>query len=195
MRPLLTISLVLLLTGCGQSVEKAFNLLFGKGSNDVVLVDKAIQLGPATQILLPGEHPMKVLGEWSSVCLALRDDVPLQDAKTMDRVFSDAMRNAKVAIELTLSDGTRFPLGRSMQSWHRYGRVLDGNELSACSSAPCGTRLPVGLEVKSVAISSDTPLAVQGIYWSSEADLPKPPPAKKKTPNVSLPSEPSTCTQ
>ena len=194
MHRLLPVALIASLAGCDVNFEKAVDLITGREANVVVLVDKPSQLGPVPRTLASREQPMKVLGEWSSLCLSLRGAVPLQDSKVMDQIFAEAMGKAKVKIELTLSNGTRVGLRQPLQAWSLRGKVVDQDELSACAGTPCRVELPVGAQVSKVDISSDLPLSVQGIYWQSETDLPKPPPDPKNVASSSSPKASSSCT-
>jgi hypothetical protein len=193
MHRVLLAALALVLIACDGGVEKAFDLVTGRETNVVVLVDKPTQLGPSSATFSSSKEPMKVLGEWSSLCLSLRGDVPLQEAKVMDRVFAEALGNAKVKVELTLANGARVTLRHPLQAWSMHGRIVERNELSACASTPCKTELPVGAQVSKVDPSSDLPLTVQGIYWKSETDLPKPPSAKQQVASASSPKARSAC--
>jgi hypothetical protein len=127
-------------------------------------------------------EPMKVLGEWTSLCLVLKDGTPLQAQAQMDKIFSDALGGAKIKTTLLLTDGSRVALNEPMQAWSRTGRVLPHDEFSACASAGCGVNLPNGALVKAVEVSSSPPVKVRGVFWQSEQDLPKkPPPANSST--------------
>lgn len=133
------------------------------------LIQSPLGVAPARSRISVSAEPMKVLGEWSSLCLALRVQVPFQDTGTMDRAFAEAMGKAKVAIDLTLSSGARIALRQPRPAWSMHGKILARDELSACAITPCNADLPVGVQVRSVSVSSDVPLAVQGIHWTSEA--------------------------
>ncbi len=186
-------ALVFLLVACDASVEKAFDFVIGRESSVVVLRDRPTQLGPTPTTFTPGKQPMKVLGEWSSLCFSLRGEVPLQDATVMDRLFAEAMGNSKVKVELTLANGARTALRQPLQAWSLHGRILERNELSACASTPCKMGLPVGTQVIKVDVSADLPLKVQGVFWQSETDVPKPPPAKEQVTSASSPKTHSAC--
>lgn len=84
MRPVLSFCLMISLAGCDVSFEKIVGLMTGRERNVVVLADKPTLLGPAALALTSKEQPIKVLGEWSSICLALRGSVPPQGPKVMD---------------------------------------------------------------------------------------------------------------
>ena len=136
---------------------------------------------------------MKVLGEWSSLCFSLRGDFPLQDPQAMDRQFAESMGNAKIKVELTLSDGARVALRPPLQAWSLRGKVVEQNELSACASTPCKSDLPIGAQVSQVEVSAEPPLTVRGVYWQSESDLPKPTSGKKQVSSASSPKGRSAC--
>lgn len=194
MRPVLPMVLLISLADCDVNFEKVVDLMTGREENVVVLADEPTLLGPAALALASKEQPMKVLGEWSSICLALRGSVPLQDSKVMDQLFAEAMGNSKLKIELTLSNGTRVGLRQPLQAWSMRGKIFEQDELSACAGIPCASRPPNGAQVSKVSISSDLPLNVQGVYWHSETDLPKPAPESKKVEVSSSPKAISSCT-
>ena len=102
---------MLLLIGCDFSPGKVLDATLGRSSHQVVFAAKPIQLSEQVVAFTPSE-PMKVLGEWSSVCLVLRDQLPLQDAKVMDAAFSAALRSARVQVDIVLSSGDRLALRR-----------------------------------------------------------------------------------
>lgn len=199
----LFIALLLLLSGCDTKQELdleiafggALEALFGRETHVVVLADKPTQLGSSPHTLASDQNPMRVLGERSSLCLALRGGVQDQNIEVMDRLFTEAMGSANVTVELTLSDGTRIPLGKPMQAWSLRGNVIKKNELSACASARCKVDLPVGSQVSQISITSDAPLSVQGIYWQSQPDLQQPPPASKQVADSSRPKTRSGCSR
>jgi hypothetical protein len=182
------------LASCDANVEKVFDVMTGRESNLVVLLDRSVQLRSEATALSSDKELMKILGEWSSVCLSLRSNVPLQDAKMMDQIFAEAMGNAKVKVELTLSSGAVVTLSQPLQAWSMTGKIAGRNELSACASAPCKAKLPVGTQVSKIDITTDVPLTVQGIYWTSEKDLSKPPATKSQATSASSPTSRSACT-
>jgi hypothetical protein len=183
------------LVACDANLERTFDLVTGRQSNLVVLRDKPTQIGPEPAAFAAGREPMKVLGEWSSLCFVLRGDTPLRDTNVMDRIFGEAMGRAQVKVQLTLADGNTVALGPPMQAWSLEGKVLPSSELSACAGTLCKANLPVGSVVSKIEVSADVPLTVQGIYWSSETDLPKPPAAKSQTAAASTPVTRSSCSE
>ena len=184
----------LLLSGCDLNPEGAFDLLMGRETNTVVLAKQPTLLNPEVAVLT-SQEPMKVLGEWTSLCLSLRGGIPLQDAKVMDRAFEEAMHKTKVRIYLTLSNGNRVALRPPLQAWSMRGKVVEHDELSACASSPCKGELPVGAQVTKVEISADQPLQVQGIFWKSERGLNEKPasPLAVQAAAASAPEKASSC--
>lgn len=181
-----------LLAGCEFDPEKALDFLSGRETNVVVLSGQPVLLTERAATFTSAGR-MKILGESASLCLPLRGGVALQDMAAMDRAFQESMRGAKVVVDLTLSDGRRLALRKPVQTWRGSGKVAGANELSACIAAPCGETLPVGAEIREVEISSTPPLQVQGIFWTSEADLvPKAAP-QSTAERPSLPGSTSTC--
>jgi len=167
MRPKLLTAVTLALLGCDSAAERFVELMSGRETNRVVLATQPLMLSEVPTTLTSPE-PMKVLGEWTSLCLVLRDGVPLQPMKQMDQVFANALGGAKVKTTVVLGDGSRVTLNEPMQGWARSGRVLSQNELSACASASCGVRLPTGAVVRSVELSATPQLQVRGVYWESQ---------------------------
>jgi len=181
MRPYLLTFVALALVGCDSVAEKLFSLMSGRETSVVVLAKQPVTLSEAPSTFTSAE-PMKVLGEWTSLCLVLKDGTPLQPQAQMAKIFSDALGGAKIKTALLLADGSRVTLSEPMQGWSRTGRVLPQDELSACASAGCGVKLPNGALVKAVEVSSSPPVKVRGVFWQSEQDLTKRPlPANSST--------------
>lgn len=138
--------------------------------------DKIIVMAPAPLMLtvrpmeIVAAQPMEVLGEWTSVCLVLKDGVPHSDA--MDAEFTAAMHNSKVSASVLLSDGSRMSLSAPSPGWRRSGAILRRDELAGCASAGCLPRLPKGAFVTQVMLTAEPDLPVQGVYWISSPDLP-----------------------
>jgi hypothetical protein len=160
------IVLALIASGCDPNSRKLFDVLTGHDSTVVVLAARPMVITAQTATLTSSEV-MKVIGEWTSVCLALRGGLPLQHSTVMDHEFDAAMHGARVRVVLELTNGDRVSLAQPMMAWNMDGKIVKSNELSACAS-PCDTKLPVGTQVSKIDVSSDSPLAVQGVYWSSE---------------------------
>jgi hypothetical protein len=174
------IVLALLMAGCDVDVEKIYARMTGHEIHRVILSAQPVTIRE-TPMTLTSPEPMKVVGEWTALCLVLKDGVPIQPSSQMDQIFSSAMGSAKVKTVLTMGDGSRITLHEPMQGWARSGRVLPHDELSACASAACGTRLPIGGIVKSVELSAAPQLQVRGIYWESQQGPNEgPPPEQSK---------------
>ena len=153
--------------GCDSAADKLFDAISGRQTNLVILSKQPVTLAPAP-LTLTSTEPMKVLGEWTSVCLVLRDGITLKPQPQMDRILSEALRGAEVNMTLELSDGSRVALHRPMLGWEHIGRILPQDELSACASASCAAVLPRGATVKSVEISANPSVEVRGVYWQSQ---------------------------
>jgi hypothetical protein len=167
---LMAVCAVLGVAGCDailDGLEKVLGTLDRRERQLVVLASQPVVLTDQP-VVLSGSEPLKVVGEWTSLCLVLKDGVPLQAQPAMDQIFSTALSGAKVRVNVVLNDGARIALHEPMQGWSRSGRILSRNELSACASASCGTRLPVGAIVKSLEVSATPRLEVRGIFWQSE---------------------------
>jgi hypothetical protein len=189
---LLAVMAALALAGCDavlDRLEKVFSALDGREKQVVILAPKPVLL-TEKPLVLSGTEPLKVVGEWTSLCLVLKDGVPLQQQSTMDQIFSAALSGAKVTVNVVLNDGGRVSLHEPMQGWSRSGRILAKDELFACASATCGSRLPIGATVKSLEVSALPSLEVRGIFWQSEQG----PNEKAHTSaTAQRPSEPSKC--
>jgi hypothetical protein len=77
MRTRVVAALALALAGCDSATEKLFNVMSGRESDVVVLAKQPLRLSEAPSTFTSAE-PMKVLGEWTSVCVVLRDGISLQ---------------------------------------------------------------------------------------------------------------------
>jgi hypothetical protein len=181
--PIALALVVTVLVGCDSATDKIFDAISGRQTNLVILSKQSVTLAPAP-VTFESTEPMKVLGEWTSVCLVLRDGVTLKPHSQMDKILSEALGGAKVNTTLELSDGSRVALHEPMLAWQHIGRILSQDELSACASANCATVLPRGATVKRVEISASPALQVRGIYWQSQLgpDEPHGPSASSKPP-------------
>jgi hypothetical protein len=183
-----------LFSGCDLNPEKAFDLITGRETNVVVLAKQPVMLTP-NAVTLTSQEPMKVLGEWTSLCFSLKGGTPLQDSKQMDRTFEEAMQSAKVRVYLTLTNGDRVALRQPLPAWSMSGTILGRDELSACASTPCTAELPVGAHVSKVEVLSEPPLQVLGVFWKSEkGPLEKPAAPSPQAATASAPQRPSSCT-
>jgi hypothetical protein len=170
MHRLSILSLTLLLAGCDSVLERAFNFMAGRRTSVVMLAKQPTLLAP-DGATFSSQEPMKVLGEWTAVCLSLKGGVPAQDSKATDLAFAQLMQDAKVKVFLNLDNGRRVPLGPPHQAWSKRGKVLPDDELAACASTPCRAELPTESTIRSIEISSEPSLKVEGIFWESETDL------------------------
>lgn len=160
----------LLLAGCDFDPGPLFDLVDGREKNKVILVGHPLVLRPQPTVLASTE-PLKILGQWSSLCLPLRGGLASQDWEAVKAAFADGLGGAKVTVWLTLTNGERVTLRQPGAAWALHGDLLGRGELSACASLPCHAPLPSGTGIRSIEVSSDRPLAVQGILWKSESDL------------------------
>ena len=157
---------------CDRVMDTAFHAVWPRDDSIVVLSQVPMTLSQSP-IKLTSAEPLKILGEWTSVCLVLRDGVPMQSHSDMERVFTATMSGAKVDVVLLLDNGSRIRLAQPMQGWSRTGQVLRENEMSACASSVvgCAPTLPVGATVKAVEVSASPTLSIKGIYWHSMPDM------------------------
>ena len=129
---LLTVAALLALAGCDavlDGLEKVFRTLDGRERQLVVLAPQAVVLSDKP-LVLSGTEPLKVVGEWTSLCLVLKGGVPLPE---MNQAFSSALSGAKVRTIAVLNNGARIEFHRPMQGWSRSGRILPR---MSCQLAP-----------------------------------------------------------
>ena len=164
-----------MLSGCDVAADKIASRMFG--DKLVVVASSPITLsGRPTEIAAP--EPLEVLGEWTAVCLVLKESVPLADSQTLDSELAEAMHSSKVNAAVYLDDGSRRPLSAPTASWRKSGAILSSNELSGCANTGCLPRLPRGAFVTKVVLTAEPDLRVQGVYWASSPDLPSKKPSE-----------------
>jgi hypothetical protein len=168
MYKLRVVSIVILIGGCDVNLGKMNEFFTGTRTNTVVLASKALVLEKSVQVFEPLEK-LEVLGDFSMVCFPLVGGQPLKDSKTMDEVLLTSSQGSKFKAVLTLDTGKQVVLDSQAQAWSMFGEVLKRDEVSACVSTIRKSELPVGSIVKRVEVSSDKPLRVEGIYWTSSS--------------------------
>jgi hypothetical protein len=157
--------LILLLAGCDRMPDDFQRLLRRHETVITVLAAK-----PLTISSLPArfEKPLRVVGTMSGVCLSLRGDVTLSSADTMTAEFKSLMGGATVEATATTTDGKAVACYTPTETWWAEGRIEKKNELAACMrSIEGGEKLPIGMSITRMEISSDKPLEVRGVYWES----------------------------
>jgi hypothetical protein len=157
----------LIIGGCDSGSKKILDFLADHDSNVVVLARQPIIISQE-QTTLQSSEVMKVIGESTFVCFALKGGLPLQKASVMDTEFQTTMHGSRVKVVIELTTHDQISLDQPMMAWNMFGKILKSDELSACASTSCSTQLPVGAEVGKIYVSSEPSLAVQGVYWSSE---------------------------
>ncbi|MFD1299230.1 hypothetical protein ACFQ4Q_21610 [Lysobacter gummosus] len=155
---------LLLSTGCDR-IDKEISHMAGFGEQTVVLSSQPFELTSQGRIFTSKEQ-MKVLGV-SSVCVVLKTHQPMAPQSEMDRDFESLLKGEKISATLTDGNGREHSLDGVGQAWSRHGAVSSVEEISACLSCACGSRIPDGTVIKSVQIKSDKPLPVLGAYWES----------------------------
>jgi hypothetical protein len=176
MRHSLLFALLLLLSGCNLDPEPLFDLLSGREVNVVVLSNMPLELSPHVTELR-SETPIKIVGQATFVCFALKGDTALMGAKETEKMFQGLMHGAKVGVKVLLKNGETISLGEPLEAWRMYGRILERGEFSACATiTQCKEQWPVGALVDKIEVSSEPMLTVKGVYWESQRDpLEKPP--------------------
>ena len=152
-----------LIAGCGEGLNEALMKVMIPKEDVVVVASAPLKIsGSPTVFNLRNE--LKIESKNFSVCLALKDGVPPSSIQVMSKEFSDYLRGAKIAMEVSLLNGRHEPLTTASEAWSKTGRLLKGNELSACASVREGSALSVGDTIKGVSISSDKEINVPGVY-------------------------------
>jgi hypothetical protein len=163
----IVIAALLSFSGCDYVAEKASSIVPRHEVNLVILSAQDIQLSEKITNLRSSDM-LKVVGERAMVCVVLIDGVPMQDQGQMDKAFRNALGEAKLTVDVVLSDGTRVPLRKPVQGWNRSGRILPKGEMSACVSPDCDIHLRAGAVINTVEITSAPALVAKGVYWESE---------------------------
>lgn len=176
-RRVTAIAMLLALTGCDAKLDKLFDLLSGATTNTVVLSKNSARLNTSPTKFLPTE-PMFVAGSQASVCVVLAGGIPLQSTSTMDAVFNKLMQDAILESVLRMEDGSTVTFSNVGRAWSMWGNVVERDEVAACSSAKCGTELPIGAKFKAVEITASPALEIKGVYWSSTNAFDKHQPTK-----------------
>jgi hypothetical protein len=164
MRNHLTVALILVavvLVGC-ERLLGAFMPAFG--GQEVALSDKPTVLS-SEPTRFAGTEPLKVLGFTSDLCFVLADDVA-KDAD-IDATFQRVKGEARLAAVLHTNGGADV-------AWKCNGLSFAPSEsghgiLSACMRWECNQTPPKGTEITSIDVTSDRPLRVLGVNWSSTA--------------------------
>ncbi len=161
------------LTSCGPQIDSSIANLSRTEENRVVLASTSVALTKAP-LSLTSKEPMMVLGEWTSVCLVMRGDVPSSAQPLMDAALANELHGSSVTVVVQTTDGLEKMLRPPLVGWRKHGVVLPNDELAGCASASCDARLPKGAVVKSIEVSAQPNLDIKGIYWVSTSDLPRP---------------------
>jgi hypothetical protein len=153
-----------LLMGCNS--HNVFDALAGKEYEVMVLAKDPVVIDKKP-LTLHADRPMKVVGNTSMICFALRDEVSSRDAT--DELFNRAMNGTKLDVSIKLTSGDTLQFFEPMQSWRREGRILKSGEFSGCAYPCCPdkAKLLKGDEVTEVRIVASKPLEVRGIFWES----------------------------
>ncbi|MDR7136220.1 hypothetical protein J2X06_003446 [Lysobacter niastensis] len=139
------------------------------GWETVALSSEPFELDPQGRTLTSKDQ-MKALGI-SNACVVLKANYPLGPQAQMDRDFESLLQGAKVSALLTADNGQEYQLDSVGQAWAMHGAITSSEELSACVSCACESKIPDGTVIKSVHIKSDKPLPVLGAYWQSMPKL------------------------
>ena len=157
--------LTLLLAGCDRIPDDLRRLLQSEETVVTVLAADPLTIS-STPVRF--EKPLRVVGTISGVCLSLRGDVRPSSTETMAAEFKSLMSGATVKATATSTNGKTVVFHGPAETWWKEGRVAKNNELAACMrSIEGGEKLPIGMSISRIEISSDKPLDVRGVYWES----------------------------
>ena len=156
----------ILVSGCDQSFDQLFDWLSGQDTQRVVIKETPFVLD-RTGLMLSSEKPLRVVGESSSVCLVLKQGVPLLSQPEMDRRFRSVTKDAKFTGWLETTNGERFSINSVGQAWALHGPVTGKGEMSACLSCRCGPTPSVGSQIAKIHVAASKTLKALGVYWES----------------------------
>lgn len=156
---------ILIFTGCNGGDNSPATKL-SKQKTQILVLSGATEIVNAPTVLR-SMKPMEVVGESSSVCLALKANVPLAPLPAFEEAFKEAMHGVVTEISIKIKSGEIIYLSKPTNSWNRHGRVVANDELSACAFIEHVGKNMIGSEIEEVSISSSESLFVQGVYWES----------------------------
>lgn len=158
----IVIMVTILLAGCKEGwTERGL-------PKDTVLLDSAAIIGPHSPPIRLNP-PLKPHGE-VLVCLVLASGIRYDDRARVDAKYAEMLQGARPTALLLHAGGNSYRLSEAHQNWTDYGRVSSGGELSSCLTTKAEA-LPEGVEINSIELTSDIPLKVLGVYWSSTEPL------------------------
>lgn len=138
------------------------------GHNNVVLLSSSATI-TSNPITLTVKQPVPVQGD-DRICLVLLDNVEYDNRKRVDELYEQALGGAILRAAVYGKDGRVIEFDQNNQGWTKQGLVASGEELSVCLSYARGA-LPASFSAVRIAISSDKPVRVIGVYWMSMAKL------------------------
>jgi len=140
--------------------------LFGIKHNIEVLAPSALDLSPAEVSFTPPTET-EVVGKISSVCVVLAGGVP---GKGSDKEVDRLLNGAKLSATVTTSNGVAHKFTCLGRVWALSGRIVPADEIAACVSPSCAKEaIPIGSKVRSIGITSSSPIHALGAYWESTA--------------------------
>jgi hypothetical protein len=152
------------LAGCDR-LDKS---MFEQMQQDVVIVEKPIQLRPQPITLTP-DPVLEVRGKTSDLCFALADGVSLAgNGDAMDAREKEFLHGSKINILLHDDKGKTYPW--TCGGWQLTPTSADYKvgRLFSCARWECNSaRPPKGSRITSVDVSATPELRVLEITWSS----------------------------
>jgi hypothetical protein len=169
--------IAILSLGACDRMKDVLDSFSGPGFETTVLAPGPLDVGPDAREITPTE-PLNVFGEVASLCIVLKDNVPLAPQDVLAKTFNETLKGADITVSFTTTDNRTFTLPAKDQAWKRSGSGAVG-DLSACSSCGCSTEgcralFPSGSQIRSVRIASTVPLTTRGVYWESANAIDKP---------------------
>jgi hypothetical protein len=177
---------VLALGGCDRFPD----LFFGPDDHRVVLADKPLLLD-TKPMRLSSDEQIKVAGMTTELCATLSHDAHLDtkaDAKAISAEFVKLKGGAHLFAVLHARNGKNYDWKCDSWSFSPTGSS-DSNHgtMSACLRWECAETPPKGTEIASIDLSTDRPLRVLGVDWSSTDAfdfVAQPPPDPIATPSA-----------
>lgn len=150
------------LAGCEQITVGLGKIIFPDRDHVVILEPREFSK-------LSGEYDFDdetspvIREDSNSLCFVLSagDNTSSDDLDNVIEFRKSTGLNASVFLQ----DGTEYILQRSSASWNLEGRILDGNEKSACLILDCNEKIEAGKLLAKITFSATIPITAKGLYW------------------------------
>jgi hypothetical protein len=159
-------ALAIALVGC----ERFPDLLFGRREHRITLSDKPLTLDTTPTHLSTNEQ-IKVVGMTTDLCATLSNDAHVdtkEKAEAINAEFARLKGGAHLSAVLHARDGKDYEWTGDSWSFSSNGRSRTSPvTMDACLKWENAETPAKGTELVSIDLSSDRPLRVLGIHWSS----------------------------